>query len=62
MVNRLYLLSSLFFVAESILAIKAAQTPANDLTLLGSLFFFFAALTGVMKKGSSALCVKSMGT
>ena len=50
MVNRFYLLSSLFFVGGALLALRSAATPANDLTLIGSLFFFIAALTGVVKK------------
>jgi hypothetical protein len=51
MVNRFYLISSLFFVAGAMLAFSAAATAVNGLYLLGSLFFFLAALTGVMSKG-----------
>jgi hypothetical protein len=45
--NRFYLLSSLFFLSGSILAIRAAMSPINLLYVLGSGFFLLAASAGV---------------
>jgi len=48
MANRLYLISSLFFLAGATVAVRTEQSHVNWLYLIGSVFFFFAAAIGVL--------------
>jgi hypothetical protein len=50
MMNRLYLVSSLFFTAGAFLALRETLSAINCMYLMGSLFFFLAALTGIVGK------------
>jgi hypothetical protein len=45
--NRLYLVSSIFFLSGAILALRAATSPINVLFVCGSGFFVMAAIAGV---------------
>jgi len=47
MANRLYFVSSLFFLTGATLAIVASPSPVNDLYFLGGIFFFAAAAYGM---------------
>jgi hypothetical protein len=50
MSNRFYLISSLCFVGGALLAFRAAISPISTLYLLGSGFFFVAAVCSIFKK------------
>ena len=48
--NRVYLLSSLCFLAGAILAFLASHSIPNAIYIAGSAFFVIAALLGLLKK------------
>jgi hypothetical protein len=50
MSNRVYVLSSLCFLAGAILAFRSSASLINGLYIAGSFFFLFAATLGVWKK------------
>jgi hypothetical protein len=50
MSNRVYVLSSLCFLAAAILAFRLSASLINALSIAGSFFFLIAASLGVWKK------------
>jgi hypothetical protein len=50
MANRLYLISSVFFLTAAVIAFRASNSSINTFNLLGSAFFAAAASAGLMRK------------
>lgn len=48
MVNRLYFVCSWFFLGGAVVARWETASLANDLYLVGAIFFFLAAMLGVI--------------